>query len=375
MPTTKGKPFCYAPWVQLYARSSSMNKPKNKKDTEFSPCCEWRGKPLQFNIEKREKSFYWQNIKKAMIKKDMSMLSKTCAECIDCEQRGAQSTRLYIKKYVERKNNPWILDKINQIDFRPSNLCNMRCGMCNSSNSSLLAKEFGETVYQFDSKNIYDLDLSNLKKIKILGGEPSIQPEVYEFLEYFLKTYNNRPNLHFTTNMTNVNKRWLGIINKFDEVHIDMSIDGAGKTFEYLRPPGKWHIIKRNIKTIQEYSQTKHVSLRLKFHVTIGLVAMLTVDDWLPYFLKNTSSAEFYTVHGIRGGQLTCIPKNYLKPVIKYLQKINHPYADEILRIIQNIGEYNPVHLNGFKDQTTDRDILLKRDIKLLSPSLHKLLT
>ena len=80
MPTTKGKPFCYAPWVQLYARSSSKNKPKNKKDTEFSPCCEWRGNPLQFNIEKRDKSFYWQNIKKAMIKKDMSMLSKTCAE-------------------------------------------------------------------------------------------------------------------------------------------------------------------------------------------------------------------------------------------------------------------------------------------------------
>jgi len=375
MPTTKGKPFCYAPWVQLYARSSSKNKPKNKKDTEFSPCCEWRGTPLQFNIEKRDKSFYWQNIKKAMIKKDMSMLSKTCAECIECEQRGTHSTRLDIKKYVERKNNPWILDKINQIDFRPSNLCNMRCGMCNSSNSSLLAKEFGETVYQFDSKNIYDLDLSNLKKIKILGGEPSIQPEVYEFLEYFLKTYNNRPNLHFTTNMTNVNKRWLGIIDKFDEVDIEMSIDGAGKTFEYLRPPGKWHIIERNIKTIQEYSQTKHDSLKLKFHVTIGLVAMLTVDDWLPYFLKNTSSAEFYPVHGIRGGQLTCIPKNYLKPVIKYLQKINHPYADEILRIIQNIGEYNPVHLNSFKDQTTNRDILLKRDVKLLSPSLHKLLT
>lgn len=372
MPTTKGKPFCYAPWVQLYARSSSMNKPKNKKDTEFSPCCEWRGTPLQFNIEKRDKSFYWQNIKKAMIKKDMSKLSKTCAECIECEQRGAQSTRLYIKKYVERKNNPWILDKINQIDFRPSNLCNMRCGMCNSSNSSLLAKEFGETVYQFDSKNIYDLDLSKLKKIKILGGEPSIQPEVYEFLEYFLKTYNNRPEIHFTSNMTNVNKRWLDIINKFKHASISMSIDGTGEIFEYLRPPGKWHIIKRNIKTMQEY---QHVSLRLKFHVTIGLVAMLTVDDWLPYFLKNKTPAEFYPVQGIVGGQLTCIPKNYLKPVIKYLQKINHPYADEILRIIQNIGEYNPVHLNSFKDQTNDRDILLKRDVKLLSPSLHKLLT
>ena len=192
------------------------------------------------------------------------------------------------------------------------------------------------------------------------------------FLEYFLKTYNNRPEIHFTSNMTNGNKRWLDIINKFKHASISMSIDGTGEIFEYLRPPGKWHIIKRNIKTMQEY---QHVSLRLKFHVTIGLVAMLTVDDWLPYFLKNKTPAEFYPVQGIVGGQLTCIPKNYLKPVIKYLQKINHPYADEILRIIQNIGEYNPVHLNGFKDQTTDRDILLKRDIKLLSPSLHKLLT
>lgn len=365
-------PFCYAPWVQLYARSSSMNKPKNKKDTEFSPCCEWQGKPLQFDIEKRDKSFYWQHIKKAMIKKDMSMLSKTCGECIECEEREQKSTRLYIKECVEREDNPWIPNEINQIDFRPSNLCNMRCGMCNPENSSLLAKEFGETVYHFDSKNIYDLDLSNLKKIKILGGEPSIQSEVYEFLEYFLKTYNNRPNLHFTTNMTNVNKRWLGIIDKFDEVDISMSIDGAGKIFEYLRPPGKWHIIEQNIKSMQEY---QHVSLRLKFHVTIGLVAMLTIDDWLPYFLNNKLPAEFYPVQGIAGGELTCIPKIYLRPITRYLQKINHPYADEILRMIQNIGEYNPVHLNSFKDMTNDRDILLKRDVKLLSARLYKLLT
>ena len=96
----------------------------------------------------------------------------------------------------------------------------MKCGMCTSSDSSLIAKERGETVYQFNSKNVYDLDLSKLKRIKILGGEPSIQPQVYEFLNYFLKTYDNRPSLHFTSNMTNVNKRWLDIIDKFGEGEI-----------------------------------------------------------------------------------------------------------------------------------------------------------
>mgnify|MGYP001168244646 FL=1 len=374
MPTSKGKPFCYAPWVQLYARSSSLNKPTSDKDTEFSPCCEWAGDPLQFNIKKRHKSNQWQRIKTAMIKKDMSFLSTTCRQCIHAEKIGKVSTRLDITSKVEKKQNPWVLDEINRIDFRPSNLCNMKCGMCNSSNSSLIAKERGETVYQFNSKNVYDLDLSKLKRIKILGGEPSIQPQVYEFLNYFLKTYDNRPSLHFTSNMTNVNKRWLDIINKFDGVKLNMSIDGAGKTFEYLRPPGKWNTIERNIKVMQTLQNT-HPELTIKYHITIGLVALLTIEDWLPWFIQDSSPAEFYPVMGAANGTLNSIPPEYLMPVIKYLEGIDHPYTDEILRIIQNKGEYNETWFNFFKYTTKNRDILLKRDVKVLSASLNKLLT
>ena len=106
MPTSKGKPFCYAPWVQLYARSSSLNKPTSDKDTEFSPCCEWAGDPLQFNIKKRHKSNQWQRIKTAMIKKDMSFLSTTCRQCIHAEKIGKVSTRLDITSKVEKKTKP-----------------------------------------------------------------------------------------------------------------------------------------------------------------------------------------------------------------------------------------------------------------------------
>ena len=243
-------PFCYAPWTQLYVRSTSKTKPKSSNETEFSPCCEWKGNPVYHNIAEREKSTQWQEIKTAMIKQDMTLLSSTCAECIEAEERNKKSARIQINKRV--KNKWWHLGEINQLDFRPSNLCNMKCAMCSPSNSSLIAKERGVKVYQFDASDVYNLDLSKLKTLKIVGGEPSIQPEAYDFLNYLIKTYKNLPDLHFTSNMTNTNKKWTDVINKFDCVCINMSIDGTGETFEYLRQPGRWHSIEKNIKTMKQ---------------------------------------------------------------------------------------------------------------------------
>ena len=78
---------------------------------------------------------------------------------------------------------------------------------------------------------------------------------------------------------------------------------------------------------------------------------------------------------GAANGTLNSIPPEYLMPVIKYLEGIDHPYTDKILRIIQNKGEYNETWFNFFKYTTKNRDILLKRDVKVLSASLYKLLT
>ena len=361
-------PFCYAPWTTLYVRSTSDNKPKSSKQTEFSPCCSWRSKPVYNNLSKLDESRHWNYIKKIMIEKDMEFLSTSCEECIHDEKRGHQSLRQAIYKKV--KDNEWQIGELNQLDFRPSNLCNLKCAMCHPTNSSLLAQEQGVKVYQFNAKNVYKLDLSKLKVLKILGGEPSIQPEVHDFLNYLADTYNELPNLHFTSNMTNVNKKWIDIINKFDDVSIEMSIDGTGETFEYLRQPAKWHIVERNINTLKQLQNT-HKGLNLDYHVTIGAVALLSIESWLPYFINEDVKAHFFPIQGLDSGTINSIPARYINTVVEYLQSIeSHPYVDSILSIIKNKGRYSKFLHRQFVYKTRNLDNSRKRDVNKLSPRI-----
>lgn len=364
------QPFCYAPWTSLYVRSTSDKKPKSSKQTEFSPCCMWKTEPVYYNIAKREKSRQWQLIKKRMLENDMEFLSTSCVECIVDEKRGEPSVRQYINRMVESKE--WKLGELNQLDFRPSNLCNLKCAMCDPFNSSLIAEEQNiKKIYQFNSENVYKLDLSRLKHLKILGGEPSIQSEVHNFLHHMINTYKELPRLDFTSNMTNVNKKWTDIINKFDEVSISMSIDGTGETFEYLRQPARWHIVERNINTLKQL-QTTHKDLELTYHVTIGAIALLTIEDWFPYFLNEKLSVHFYPIMGNNNGTLNSIPSSYIDTVVEYLQGIGkeHPLVESMLSMIKNKGIYQKKFHRQFVERTRRLDILRNRDVNKLSPRI-----
>ena len=358
-------PYCYAPWTTLYVRSTSDKKPKSSKQTEFSPCCAWQSKPVDYSLSKRDESYRWQKIKKRMIEKDMEFLSTSCAECIHDEKRGYESPRQWINNKV--KDNEWQVGELNQLDFRPSNLCNLKCAMCNPLNSSLLAEEQDVKVYQFNAENVYNLDLSKLKVLKILGGEPSIQPEVYKFLNYMIDTYEDLPDLHFTSNMTNTNKKWIDIINKFDKVNIMMSIDGIGETFEYLRQPAKWHIVERNINTLKQLQNT-HKGLNLDYHVTIGAVALLSIESWLPYFINEDVKAHFFPIQGDENGTINSIPKRWRSSVIQYLKRQGyHPYIDSILNIIKSDDKYIRSNHIKFVRKTRFLDTIRKRNVDNLS--------
>jgi len=330
----------------------------------------WKTEPVYYNIAKREKSRQWQLIKKRMLENDMEFLSTSCVECIVDEKRGEPSVRQYINRMVESKE--WKLGELNQLDFRPSNLCNLKCAMCDPFNSSLIAEEQNiKKIYQFNSENVYKLDLSRLKHLKILGGEPSIQSEVHNFLHHMINTYKELPRLDFTSNMTNVNKKWTDIINKFDEVSISMSIDGTGETFEYLRQPARWHIVERNINTLKQL-QTTHKDLELTYHVTIGAIALLTIEDWFPYFLNEKLSVHFYPIMGNNNGTLNSIPSSYIDTVVEYLQGIGkeHPLVESMLSMIKNKGIYQKKFHRQFVERTRRLDILRNRDVNKLSPRI-----
>jgi hypothetical protein len=54
----------------------------------------------------------------------------------------------------------------------------------------------------------------------------------------------------FTTNCTNENRHFVSKISRFTDVYFHFSIDGIGKTLEYIRHPAKWNKLKENINKL-----------------------------------------------------------------------------------------------------------------------------
>jgi hypothetical protein len=146
-----------------------------------------------------------------------------------------------------------------------------------------------------------------------------------------------------------------------------MSIDGIGETFEYLRQPAKWHIVERNINTLKQLQNT-HKGLNLDYHVTIGAVALLSIESWLPYFIKDNLSAYFFPVQGDENGTINSIPKRYTSTVIEYLEnQSTHPYVDTILDIIKSDNKYIRSNHTKFVRKTRFLDTIRKRNVDNLS--------
>ena len=98
---------------------------------------------------------------------------------------------------------------------------------------------------------------------------------------------------------------------------------------------------------------------------------MLTIEDWLPYFINEDVKAHFFPIQGLDSGTINSISARYINTVVEYLQGIEpHPYVDSILSIIKNKGRYSKFLHRQFVYKTRNLDKSRKRDVNKLSPRI-----
>ena len=177
-----------------------------------------------------------------------------------------------IKDVIDRWQDTGICDQPVSLDINFSSLCNLKCRMCFSGLSSELAKEqktivddngwewkghlswepLDMEIIDHGKNNklmteLYDM-MKNTKRIYLKGGEPSLLQTMYNYLDYPVdQGYAENIQIKFNTNMTNVQKRFVELMDKFRKVDLTMSIDGVGAVQEYIRAPSKWSSISKNI--------------------------------------------------------------------------------------------------------------------------------
>lgn len=148
------------------------------------------------------------------------------------------------------------LKRLQRIDFNLTNLCNLKCRMCGSDSSSAWVEddiylrtntdvgsfrpkeiEKLERAFATDEaliKYLDSLDLSALKSVSFLGGEPFLQPQMYLILNYLIERDIVDLRIRITSNASVMNEK-IRLLASFREVTFSLSIEGVGPIYRYIR--------------------------------------------------------------------------------------------------------------------------------------------
>ena len=167
-----------------------------------------------------------------------------------------------------------------QIDI--GNLCNLKCRMCSSSYSSQIERDPVHSRWcpevevratnptQLEGKDrhgLYSPDFmvnqllghpSQLLELNIIGGEPLLSDSLRDALETLAnRGFFHETSLQITTNGTKLTKDWIRIFGQFKSLCISISLDGVGRTYEYIRAPARWSKLRDNLSKFLELENAK----------------------------------------------------------------------------------------------------------------------
>lgn len=175
-----------------------------------------------------------------------------CKNCWNMEDAGHISLRQF---YAARTYKDSTDPQLRYLDIRLSNKCNLKCIMCDSASSNLIAKEEGivDHTTNVDVLDQIKLHAPHLREIYFAGGESLLHPQHFEIFNYLVEGgFAKNIRLKYSTNVTVVREEWISMLSKFAKVHINLSVDAVGNRAKYVRYPSKWESIDANIKRFHE---------------------------------------------------------------------------------------------------------------------------
>lgn len=335
------KPLCKAPFIGMYWRG---NRTSDKSYMgQWRSCCESMTSKYTYNAPVG--STFEEIYNNPIATEIRDSLSKGLwhPNCMSCKERERQFGRSAREQY---NNLPY--EEFAILDYRPSNLCNLKCRMCNGMHSSLLATEEGATHYFYDKKSQkHDLpvDWSKIKKIKILGGEPMVMEETIDVLNRLSEDCL----VQVTTNAYKLSHEVeKALLETKSRVQINLSIDGVGDTYNYIRIGSNWNQVEENVIKLLSYN---------KFEMSVNPVAMM----WNVFGLNDLF--DWCLKHNIRQNNLHWVGESWNRINLltdKHKEQVYHPKIAKFL----NETVYNKDKLLiKWREVTNTKDLLRGTDI------------
>ncbi len=381
-------------------------------DGRARPCCKYRvgegwkadaPKLPEVNIGRLWNQEDFKELRAQFLKNEKP---SGCKACWDEEAAGITSMRL--TRENGGKQHPYAtffrhIPKVSPktLDFKLSNLCNLKCRICTPFLSSQWIKEIKDLeirdmgdVNSF-TRNSKEKFLADPKNVEILkqwaptldflefyGGEPLMQQEHDTILDIVYNHGNpQKTGLYYNTNSTICKEVLFERWSRFKEIIINFSIDDIGPRFEYERKNAKWEETLHNIKMFKEYAIKHKVNINLRVYTTVSILNIYYLKELFAEIKKIDLQIVLNMVHYPHHYAITIVPDE-VKDVFK--EKLLSINTEGILHrdspTIQNLINFmygdapNSTLLQTFFEKTQMHDEYRNESFKDTFPEVHTLL-
>lgn len=228
------------------------------------PCCYIDTSDIS-SIEYED--FNWKNSFPELKETMKTGWAKECEYCRLDELHNGSSPRTSRAKYSIPGDEKTI------VDLKITNTCNLSCRMCNPKQSSAwdkvvkanksanLEKHYSVIKPLEGSGGWHNKFLSEVKDnldkvqyLKFTGGEPFLVKHTKDVCKYTIESgASSSTELKFITNgQVTLDDEWFEIFSKYKDVQIDISVDGIGSRYEYIRPGSTWSGIEDFINNFKK---------------------------------------------------------------------------------------------------------------------------
>lgn len=323
-----------------------------RPDGQIFPCCVFRQEevPEDLNVAHPDpfNHEYMNWLRQKMLNDEYV---HGCRKCYEDEKHSARSMRTDLIA-------PWGGDfglpseeeglgrvkKLTNIDLALSNVCNNKCRMCMPqlsthwySDAKKLGMEIPKGVIT-DNTIVDSYDLSDLRFIKVLGGEPMME-------QAKLKKVLNKCTLENITILlvTNVSilpdDELLSLLKQCKNVNIDLSIDSYGTLNEFLRKDSNWKNVSKNVQWYKQHFDNINV------HSAISAYNVNKLHEIIDFCKENELYHECVVVDGPQWMQPRNLPPE-VKPWIKqYLDNLQSKVPVTYKKIINLLN--NEMNIDG----------------------------
>jgi len=297
-------PYCVQPFINIRIDS----------DSEYKPCCHYKD-----SIPAQSVSEYVNSTKLADLQQHLlteNPLPQGCQLCHKQESKGQTSFRQRYNDFFDSSNQT----HITHLEMLVNNTCNLKCFMCDPAYSTALGSEYKslgwvESYPVINHKPQVELaieELPHLESVSFIGGEFFFSKDNIPLLE---KAIHRNLKINIATNATTLLPRHIDLLKQANNVDIQVSLDGIEESYDFMRYPATWDVVKNNILLLKKTLPKQYLHINTVAQpLNIQYVAPLM--DWCNKNLLKISIANLQAPSWLEWRILTNKEKTLISALI-----------------------------------------------------------